>query len=448
MKQAAIKDLQNNNTEITHKSYLLLAFPLIISGLSTPILGAVDTAVVGRLAEPSMIGGVAIGALIFNIMYWLFGFLRVSTTSFTAQAEGSKNVNERSLSFFRPLSIAIVMGFFFILVQYPILHVTVSMMGTSESVADQVKDYFYIRIWGAPFTLASYVLIGWMMGMSKVRETLYIQLFMNGLNIILDILFVIGLGYGVKGVASATLISEISAVIFAFILISRGGYINFSPALLRSIFDPVPFVKMIKMNRDLFLRTVCLLTMTFLFTREGARMGEVTLAANAILLQIQYILAYFFGGLANASSILIGRAFGEKNTRLFSRVITLSAQWGFITATILALTLLSMNQDIVGLFTTITEVRDTSIQFFIWMIVFPFVGFWGLQLEGIFSGAARAKEIRNSIALALIVFLISLWGLTPYFGNHGLWIAFILFSFSRSMFLWMFVPKLTRLVKN
>jgi MATE family multidrug resistance protein len=210
------------------------------------------------------------------------------------------------------------------------------------------------------------------------------------------------------------------------------------------LIETKPIKKMMKVNRDLFLRTVCLLTMTVIFTSKGASMGEVTLAANAILLQIHYIIAYLFGGFANASSIMVGRAIGGANQFLYKRAFILSAQWGLASAILLSLSIFTFGENIVSLFTTITDVKAMSKDYLVWMLVFPIFGFWGLQLEGIFSGATEAKSIRDSIALALMVFLIALWLFVPKYQNHGLWIAFVLFSLSRSFFLSLFVPKLTR----
>jgi MATE family multidrug resistance protein len=429
---------------LSHRQYLVLAIPLIISGISTPILGAVDTAVVGRIPDPASIGGVAIGAVIFNTMYWLLGFLRVSTSGFTAQAEGANDQKEMLLSFFRPMIMAVIFGLFFIIFQKPILQIALSLIGGSEAVSTFAATYFSIRIWGAPFILLSYVMIGWLMGMGKVRLSLATQILMNVLNIILDIVFVLGLGMGVTGVAYATLVSEISAVLFGAWLIFRTNRVKIAYIKLQTLIESEPLIKMLKVNRDLFLRTVCLLTMTGIFTAKGASMGEVTLAANAILLQIHYIMAYLFGGFANASSIIVGRAIGARNQSLYKRAFSLSAQWGFISAIVLSLFILSFGENTVALFTTITEVNEVANELLIWMLVFPIVGFWGLQLEGIFSGATEARSIRDSIILALIVFLLAIWLFVPTIHNHGIWFAFVLFSLARSFFLSLFVPKLTR----
>jgi MATE family multidrug resistance protein len=431
-------------SSITNRQYLTLAVPLIISGISTPILGAVDTAVIGRIPNPASIGGVAIGAVIFNTMYWLLGFLRVGTSGFTAQAEGANDQKEVFLCLFRPVIIAILFGVLFILLQKPILQVSLFIFGGSEAVKSFAADYFLIRIWGAPFILLNYVFIGWLMGRSKVKLSLAIQILMNLLNISLDLLFVLVFDMGVDGVAFATVLSEISAVIFGFFLIIRTTTFKVFDFKFKTLLESKSLIRMLRVNRDIFFRTICLLTMTGLFTAKGASMGEVTLAANAVLLQIHYIMAYLFGGFANASGILVGRSIGARDQFLYKRSLSLSAVWGLGSAILLALTIIVFGDQIVGFFTTLPEVKDTALEVLVWMVVFPIVGFWGLQLEGIFFGATEAKYIRDSIVLSLLVFLAALWLLVPIYHNTGVWISFILFSLSRSFFLSLFVPKLTR----
>lgn len=445
MKLAASSNGMSDPAPFGHRKYWALAFPLIISGISTPIIGAVDTAVVGRLPDPSAIGGVAIGAVIFNTMYWLLGFLRVSTSGFTAQAIGANNENETMLSLYRPILIALIFGLFFIMFQKPILQIALSLFGGGEAVSSFAASYFTIRIWGAPFILLSYVFIGWLMGMGKVGLTLATQITMNLLNILLSILFVLGFEMGVEGVAYATLIAEISAVLFGGWFIFRTNRGSVTPFTWRMVVESKPLIRMLKINRDLFLRTVCLLIMTGIFTAQGAKMGEVTLAANAILLQIHYIMAYLIGGFANASSIIVGKAIGGNNPFLFKRACQLSAQWGFCTAILLSIGMLLFGEATVGLFTTIEEVRGTVNDYLLWMVLFPIAGFWGLQLEGIFSGATDAKSVRDSISFALLLFLLAIWLLVPAFQNHGIWMAFLLFSLARSLFLSLYIPQLNRL---
>ncbi|WP_332696830.1 MATE family efflux transporter [Halalkalibacter lacteus] len=434
--------LQQQET-VSHKDFLMLAVPLIVSTLTTPLLGAVDTAVVGHLNNPSYIGGVAVGALIFNTLYWLLGFLRVSTTGFSAQAHGTKNENEIQITFLRPLMIAVVVGILFILFQVPIKTAAISLINPSAQVARLAELYFDIRIWGAPFALLNYVILGWLIGTSRVKLALVLQVFMNVLNIVLDVLFVLVFSYGVAGVAAASLISEICGALIGvgiFLLIYKLRDLRKS----EGIFTKAPFIKMLKMNRDLFIRTACLLTVFTVFTAQGAKMGEITLAVNAILLQIQFIIAYFFDGISNATSILVGRAVGEKNKRLYKRTIKLSAFWGFVASASLAAVLFIGKEAVIPLFTSIDSVQQQTNLYLIWMLLFPIAIFWGIQLNGIFSGATEAAPIRDSLIISMFVFLVCVWLFIPIWGNHGLWLAFTLFSLSRSLSLWVYLPRLQK----
>lgn len=445
MKLGRVSLQEKTQSILRQKQYLFLAIPLIISGITTPILGAVDTAVVGRIPDPAAIGGVAIGAVIFNTMYWLLGFLRVSTSGFTSQAEGANNEREVVLTFLRPMIIAILFGLLFIIFQSPILHISMIVIGASEHVNQFASTYFSIRIWGAPFTLLNYVIVGWLMGLGKVKLSLASQISMNVLNIILSIVFVIGFNMGIAGAAYATLIAEMSAVLFGIWLIFISKKLSLKNVHVNMLFDSEPLLSMLNVNRDLFLRTVCLLAMTVSFTAMGASLGEVTLAANAVLLQVHYIMAYLIGGFANASSILIGRSIGKKDKLLYKRVFLLSVQWGLVSSILLSGCMFLLGEAIVSLFSTDTAVIETAASYLIWMIVFPFAGFWGLQLEGIFSGATEARFIRNSIIYALIIYLIAILLFPSAFHNHGVWLSFILFSLSRTVFLGLYVRTLTRI---
>ncbi|MCT8137033.1 MATE family efflux transporter [Anaerobacillus sp. CMMVII] len=436
-------DLSNNRPALTNRKYLALAIPLIISTLTTPLLGAVDTAVVGHLSDPVFIGGVAVGSLIFSQLYWLLGFLRVSTSGFTAQAKGANNREELFYSFIRPFLLAAMLGCFFLLIQSPIKWVAFSIIQSSEGVYVQAANYFDIRIWGAPFALINYVILGWLVGSSQIRITVFSQIFINVLNIILNVVFVLNFNLGVQGVALASLIAEISSVVIGLVILWK---LNMIPKDLntqwKKLFQHGPFVKMLQVNRDLFIRTVCLLTVFTMFTSKSGQMGEVELAANAILYQLHLILAYFISGFSNASSILIGRAVGGKQIDLYDATVKMSAKWGGIAAVTLTLLLLLFSDWILPLFTSIEEVLLMANQFMYWLLLFPLVSFWGLQLYGIFTGATEGRPLRNSIILSLLIFLISYYVFVPILGNHGLWLAFILFSLARSIFLWPYLLSL------
>lgn len=431
---------------MTHQQYLKLAIPLILSGLSVPLLGAVDTAVAGRLEQAAYIGGVAVGSLIFNNMYWLFGFLRVSTTGFTAQALGAKQDDQLAYACFRPMLIALVMGVIFIIAQKPILLASMQLIGGSEAVLQQASIYFNIRIWGAPFALINYVITGWLLGMSKVKWTLVSQLLVNVLNMLLSIWFALVLQYGVAGIAVATLVSEIFGVIIGLLIMRYSGRLSLEHLRLGKLFEPGHAKRMLVVNRDLFLRTVCLLIMTSLFMAQGARMDETTLAGNAILLQLHYLLAYVFSGLANASSIIAGRAVGEGSHQGYRRAYSLSAVWGVMFAVLLALLLLSFPTGIISFFTANPEVQLVVREHMVWIALYSIAGVWGLQLEGIFSGVTQVWAIRNGIFISLLIYVPAQWLAVIYLGNHGLWLAFVTFHLMRTVCTSVYTRKVERLV--
>ncbi|WP_077306089.1 MATE family efflux transporter [Terribacillus halophilus] len=433
-----------------HKQYLALALPLTLSTITTPLLGVVDTAVVGQLSNSSYIGGVAIGTIIFNTMYWLFGFLRVSTSGFAAQASTSLDTEEHVMALLRPFAVAFLVGLLFVLIQQPILHYSLSFLGASEAVNASASAYFSIRIWGAPFALANYVILGWLIGMSYIKATLILQISTNVLNILLCILAVHVWDWGVTGVGASTLIAEIFSCVFGFLLLrkyARSIWQHPLVQLLKRALDPKPMWQMMKVNRDLFIRTICLLVVFNLFTANGAAFGEDVLAANAILIQVHYMMAYFFDGFANASSIAAGRALGERNEKLFSQSLRLSLQWGLGIGITLALVFLAGKQWMYPFFSDQQHIIDLTSTYANWLVLFPIVASLGLVYYGVFTGMTEVRFVRNSMILAVLLYLAALFSLQPL-GNHGLWLAFLLFSLGRSVFLILYVPKLRRLFKQ
>lgn len=430
---------------LTNKQYMALAVPIIISQMTTPFLGAVDTAVVGQLPNPIFIGGVAVGSLIFNTLYWVLGFLRVGTSGFTSQAHGANNHVELLYSLFRPMFIAMVIGGLFILFQEPIKWAALKIINPTSGVAGQAALYYDIRIWGAPFALMNYVILGWLIGSSYVKLTVYLQIGMNVINILLDVLFVTSLNMGVAGVAAASLIAEVGVMLAGIFILLKLKLVDIrSVHLVKNIFERTVFIKMIKVNRDLFIRSICLLAVYTIFTSKGAQMGEVELAANAILFQLHFIMAYCLGGFGNASSILIGRAIGSNNNQLFSDTIKLSAKWGTISGIVLSLLLFICSSVIYPLFTSIEEVIECILQYQGWLLLFPIAGFWGIILNGVFSGATEAAQIRNSLMVSMIFFIVLVYVLIPVLGNHGLWLSFTLFTLSRSLVLGSYLPKMSK----
>ncbi|MDR4928144.1 MATE family efflux transporter [Peribacillus simplex] len=429
---------------MNHRTYLTLAIPLTISTMTTPLLGAVDTAVVGQLPDPAYIGGVAVGSVIFNTLYWLFGFLRVSTSAFTAQANGANDQAQGALALFRPFLLAVIVGICFILLQWPIEYAALKLIAPESNVSKFAAEYFRIRIWGAPFTLMNYVILGWLMGMSKIKVSLFLQVFMNVLNMVLAILFVHVFSLDVKGVAMATLIAEITAFLIGLILLLKASPIRWKMPAVGMLIDSHSMKKMFIVNRDLFIRTICLLAVFNLFTAKGATFGTELLAANAVLIQIHYIMAYFFDGFANASSILVGKAIGSNNEKLYKKTLTLSLQWSILSAFFIACAYAIFQEQIIGLFTNLPRVIELSNTYGAWLIIFPFTACFGLVIYGVFTGATEIEPVRNSMIYALMAYIIVQVTATPIWDNHGLWLAFIVFSVGRSGFLVMYIPRLNK----
>ncbi|ABR47347.1 MATE efflux family protein [Alkaliphilus metalliredigens QYMF] len=418
-----------------YKEYLKLAIPFTISTITQPLLGAVDTAVIGRLGDPAYMGGVAVGTVIFSTLYWLFGFLRVSTSGYSAQALGTNDEKDGLFALYRPSIIAIIISFIFVALQVPIFHTAMNLINPDIEVYRQASTYFHILIWGAPFVLLNYVNLGWLMGRKKVKASMFLQIFTNVLNIVLDIVFVMYFKMGVAGVAYATLIAQITAFAIGFYLISVNLNLSAIKKYLSQLFDQRAFKKIMGVNRDLMIRTVCLLIVTNMFVAKGASLGTEMLAANAVLFQIQYIIAYFFDGFANASSVFVGTAVGEKNAKLYNEVLTVSTKTTFILAAIMSLVIYFFRGEIISIFTVIEGIINLSLAYSMWLVIYPFVIGIGLVYYGIFTGATYTAPIRNSMILSLGVFLITYFVMVPLWGNHGLWLSFIVFSLGRSVFL-------------
>ena len=429
---------------MNNRAYLSLAIPLTISTMTTPLLGAVDTAVVGQLPDPAYIGGVAVGTLIFNTLYWVFGFLRVSTSAFAAQANGARDPDQGILVLSRPFVLAISVGICFILLQWPIEYLALKLFSADSDVSQFAAEYFRIRIWGAPFTLMNYVILGWLMGMAKIKESLFLQVLMNVLNMILAILFVHVFSFAVKGVATAALIAEITATIVGLVIIIKASPFVWQFPSFQKLIDTQSMKKMFNVNKDLFIRTISLLVVINMFTAKGASFGTDLLAANAVLFQIHYIMAYFFEGFANATSILVGKAVGSNDQELYKKTLTLSKQWSVIIAFVIACIYGLFQNQIIALFTNLPSVIELSILYGKWLILYPFAACFGLVIYGVFTGATEIAPVRNSMIFAMIVYILLQMTVTPIWHNHGLWLAFIVYTIGRSGFLIMYTPRLNK----
>ena len=429
-----IKSVQEQ--QVTFKRYLLLVVPLTLSTITVPLLGAVDTALVGHLPNPSFIAGVTISTVIFNTLYWLLGFLRISTTSFAAQALDSQA--KLNSAFVRPLFIAAILGLLFILFRSVIFESFIQVSSPPPEVYLYAKEYFDILIFGAPFTLINYVIIGFLMGKSHVKSVLYLQLFINLVNIGLSVLLVWYFHLNVKGVAIATLLAQIGTTVIGLTLIHKMRVIKLTLDELKSYLSPSSLREIILINGDLLIRTICLLIVTNLFISHSSNLGVEVLAANSILFQVQYLMAYVYDGFANALSILSGQSKGLKNIKLYNKVAWYSVISGAGVSLVLTLIWLGFDSSILRLFTNQDNILVLALTYSNWLALFPMTIAMGLVIYGLFCGINYVSSIRNSMIIAVIVWLLASNILIPQFGNNGLWLSFILFCLARSLLiLWL-----------
>jgi MATE family multidrug resistance protein len=406
-----------------------LAGPIILANLSVPMLGAVDTAVMGHLPDPAYLGGVAVGAVVFQFIYWGFGFLRMGTTGLVAQAYGADDQGELRAILLRSLLIAGCAGAALWILQVPIFAIARTLFDASPEVEGFAHDYFRIRIWSAPATLANYCLIGWFIGVRNTRAGLLLQLWMNGLNIILSLAFVVGMGWGVEGVAAATAIAEYAAIAAAPLLM-RGqvrGAIDTSV-----IFDGARLKRLFGLNFDIFIRTLCLIATFALFTRQGATMGDALLATNAVLMQLQHFLSFGLDGFAHAAEAMVGGAVGARDKSAFRQAVRITGQWALIVAASYMIVYALAAPLIIALLTDIPDVRASAGEYFVWLAISPLISVWSFMLDGIFIGATRTRDMRNSMIVSFAIFLAAMSVLQPLYGNHGLWAALMIFMAARA----------------
>ena len=435
--------MQTNSTGLSHKRVLGVAIPIVLANATIPILGAVDTAVVGQLGLAAPIGAVGIGAIIITAIYWLFGFLRMGTTGLTAQAIGSGDKPETSALLVRGVIIGLVAGLVLIIVQVPIFLGALQLSPASMEVESLAQKYLQIRVYSAPAAIALFGITGWLIAKEKTREVLLLQLALNGINITLDLVFVLKLGWGVEGVAIATLIAEWSGLIFGLWL-AREGFNNGYWKNWIQIFDRVRLIQMAKVNSDIMIRSILLEIGFVSFLFLGSSFDDATLAANQVLIQFLHITAYALDGFAFAAEALVGQALGAKNRPLFRRAVIMTSQWGLGSVILMALAFFVFGNSIINVMTTAEDVRVVSYEYLPWMVAAPLAGVAAWMLDGIFIGATRTADMRNMMFISFCIYLIALALLLPSYGNHGLWGSLIIFSIARGVTLGFKYPALEK----
>jgi MATE family multidrug resistance protein len=429
---------------LTYRGVLAISVPIILSNVTTPLLGLTNTAVIGRLGEAHLLGAVAIGATILSLIFWAFGFLRMGTTGLTAQAAGAGELRETKAILARALVIAAAAGAGLILLQAPLSWTAFTFIEASEAVESEARAYVAIRIWSAPFALANYALLGWFIGLGRTQTAFLLQLGLNGVNILLNVGFAGFLGWGVPGVALGTLIAEALATAFGLWLALRLAGAGFTALPWRAAFDPSGLRRMLAVNADLMVRTLCLLFALTFFTAQAARAGDVILAANEVLLQFITVSAYLLDGFAFAAEVLTGRAIGARQAQRFREAIWLSSAWAGGIAVLVSALYAAGGGLMIDALTTNAAVRETARAFLPWVIAAPVAGFACFQLDGIFIGATRTREMRNMMLVSLAIFLAAWAALTPVFGNHGLWASLLVFFIARALTLALYFPALRR----
>jgi MATE family multidrug resistance protein len=410
-----------------------IAAPMILSNISVPLLGMVDTGVVGHLESPVYLGAVAIGGTIFSFLYTGVNFLRMGTTGIAAQRFGAGDFNGLRVSLGQALVVAQLIALTVILLQWPVGRVAMELLGAEGALREHALEYFAIRIWSAPGTLANFVMVGWFLGLQNARVPLVIFLTINLTNIVLDLLFVLVLGMKVDGVALASVFAEYTGLAVALLFAVRELRRNSGHWPVEKFVRLREYTAFFSVNANLFVRTMALMFTIAFVTAQGTRMGGLILAANAILMQLQNLTAFGLDGLAHAAEALVGKAVGQRRRDALERAVTLSLKWSLIFAAGFSAAYLLLGPRLINVLTDLPAVRETTLRYLPWMIVSPLVSVWSFLYDGVYVGATRAREMRNIMVFSAFAVFIPAWFVLQPLGNDGLWLAFLLFLASRGI---------------
>jgi len=436
-------DAARAHVPVTHARVLKIALPIVISNATVPILGAVDTGVVGQMGLAAPIGAVGIGAVILTGIYWIFGFLRMGTTGLTSQAHGAGETGEVAALLTRALMIGFAGGVGLIALQVPIFWAAFRLAPASAEVEGLARDYLAIRVWSAPAMIAIFGLTGWLIAQERTRAVLAIQVLMNGVNIVLDLWFVLGLDWGVTGVARATVIAEWGGLALGF-WFCRDAFAVPAWRDWPRVFDPVRLRVMLAVNTDILLRSLMLQVIFISFLFLGADFGDVTLAANQVLLQFLQITAHALDGFAFAAEALVGQAYGARTASSLRRGAVMTSIWGLVVCGLLAIGFAGFGGTIIDIMAKAPEVQLEARAYLGYMVAAPVLGLAAWMLDGVFIGATRSRDMRNMMAVSLAVYVVAALALVPSLGNHGLWLALLISFIARGVTLGLRYPALER----
>lgn len=392
----------------------------------------------GHMPHERYLAAVALGAMTFSILYNGVNFLRMGTTGLSAQSYGRSDELALNQLFIRGCISATFIGLIFIILQNLMISAFLGFMESEPDVTALTQTYFTIRIWGAPFALMNYVASGWLLGIGRAKEVLYIHLYMNISNILLNFLFVYGFDMTADGVALGTVLSESTAFIICLYFVKRENRLNsklplFGKDVLDNIMELAAFKKLFSLNRDIFIRTMCLTLTLASFTLLGTRFGTEILAANAILMNIQNLTAYGLDGFAQAAEVLVGKEIGRKSKERLRAAVIISSKWAIITASAFSLVYFIFGEMLINALTNIEAIRTIAYEYLIWIIVLPILSIWSFQLDGIFIGATAGSDMRNGMIISAICYVVCIYTLIPLWQNHGLWAAYTVFIVFRGL---------------
>ena len=422
-----------------HRQLFMLAIPMILSNITVPLLGLVDTAVIGHLDQAYYLGGSSVGAMIITFVTWLCGFLRMSTTGLAAQAYGKDNKTDSFLILIRGLLVSFAIGGMMIIAQDLYLDAALALAGGSEQVQLYAREYGEIRVWGIPAALSNLVILGWLLGHHRAKWVMWILIFTNLVNLVLDILFVVVFDWKVQGVAAATLIAEYSGLVVGLCVIltqyksSVTVLIQDNVRLLQQLFQKNELLSYFKLNRDILIRTLCLEICFVFMTFQGARLGDNVVAANAILMNFLLLVSFGLDGIANAAEAMVGKAKGAENQRDFRETIRVALQWNLLFAVGYTVIFYVFDDALISLISNIPSVITYAQEYVIWLVVLPLLACWCYLFDGIYVGLMKAKVMRNSMLISTFLGFFPVWWLLKDYENHGLWAAFSLFMLLRGV---------------
>lgn len=418
-----------------NRRLLALALPMILSNITVPLLGLVDTAVIGHLSNAYYLGGVAVGSTIITLIFWLLGFLRMATTGLVAQAWGANDTQRQFQLLLQAASLTLILSALILVFQRPLLELALMMTDASGEVIRYCREYFLIRIWSTPFALLNLVLLGYLLGRQQPKAAMWQLIIANSVNILLDVLFVIGLGWGVKGAALASVFADFTAMLVALTMVYRQLKIqgNFNLKQQLRQLRPAQYTQLLRLNGDIFIRSLCLQACFAFMTFHGASLGDDTVAANAVLLNLLLLISYALDGIAYYAEAETGRTWGKRNMPELRETVTLAFQWSAVSALCFTLIFALGGHLIIQGLTGIASVRELAYSYLPWLVFMPLWAFGSYLFDGVYIGTAQGKVMRNSMIFCTLGVFFPIWWLTQSWGNTALWAAMSAFMLARSL---------------